>query len=47
VVRYQRRSPGIVELLQARLAQPEPEAVQVLETAGLDLNPELRYLYRP
>jgi protease-4 len=47
VVRYQRRSPGIVELLQARLAQPEPEAVQVLETAGLDLNPELQYLYRP
>ena len=47
VVRYQRRSPGIVELLQARLAQPKPEAVQVLETAGLDLNPELQYLYRP
>ena len=47
VVRYQRRSQGIVELLQARLAQPKPEAVQVLETAGLDLNPELQYLYRP
>jgi protease-4 len=47
VVRYQRQSPGIVELLQARLAQPKPEAVQVLETAGLDLNPELQYLYRP
>jgi protease-4 len=47
VVRYQRQSPGIFELLQARLAQPKPEAVQVLETAGLDLNPELQYLYRP
>jgi protease-4 len=47
VVRYQRRSPGIVELLQARLSQPKPEAVQVLETAGLDLNPQLQYLYRP
>ena len=47
VVRYQRRSPGIVELLQARLTQSKPEAVQVLETAGLDLNPQLQYLYRP
>ena len=47
VVRYQRRSPGIVELLQARLSQPKSEAVQVLETAGLDLNPQLQYLYRP
>ena len=47
VVRYQRRSPGIVELLQARLAQPKPEAVQVLETAGLNLTPELQYLYSP
>ena len=47
VVRYQQRAPGIAELLQARLAPPEPEAVQVLETAGLNLTPELQYLYRP
>ncbi len=47
VVRYQQRAPGIAELLQARLTPPEPEAVQVLETAGLNLTPELQYLYRP
>ena len=47
VVRYQRRSPGLVELLQARLATPKPDALQVLETAGLNLTPELQYLYRP
>jgi protease-4 len=47
VVRYQRQSPGLVELLQARLSPTKPEAVQVLETAGIDLTPELQYLYRP
>lgn len=47
VVRYQRQSPGLVELLQARLATPKPDALQVLETAGLNLTPELQYLYRP
>jgi protease-4 len=47
VVRYQRQSPGLLELLQARLEPPEPEALQVLETAGLNLSPELLYLYRP
>jgi protease-4 len=47
VVRYQRQSPGLVDLLQARLATPKPEALQVLETAGLNLTPELQYLYRP
>lgn len=47
VVRYQRQSPGLVELLQARLAPTKPEAVQVIETAGLNLTPELQYLYRP
>jgi protease-4 len=47
VVRYQRQSPGLFELLQARLTPPEPEALQVLETAGLSLTPELQYLYRP
>jgi protease IV len=47
VVRYQRQSPGLLELLQARLAPPRSEALQVLETAGLNLTPELQYLYRP
>jgi protease-4 len=47
VVRYQRQSPGLVDLLQARLATPKPDALQVLETAGLNLTPELQYLYRP
>ncbi|MDQ3639190.1 MAG: S49 family peptidase [Actinomycetota bacterium] len=47
VVRYQRRAPGITELLQTRLAPPEPEALQVLEAAGLSPTPELQYVYRP
>jgi protease-4 len=47
VVRYQRRAPGIGELLQSRLAPSEPEALQVLEAAGYRLTPELQYLYRP
>jgi protease-4 len=47
VVRYQRQSPGLLELLQARLTPPRSEALQVLETAGLNLTPELQYLYRP
>lgn len=48
VVRYQRRAPGILELLQARLATPEPEALKVLREAGLNpTTPELQYLYRP
>ena len=47
LVRYQRQSPGIIELLQARLSPTKPESVQVLETAGLNLTPELQYLYRP
>lgn len=47
VVRYQRRSPGIGDLLQSRLAPSEPEALQVLKAAGLSPTPELQYLYRP
>lgn len=49
MVRYQRRSPGLVGLLQNRLASPEPEAesLKVLKTAGLSPTPELQYLYRP
>lgn len=47
-VRYQRRSSGISELLQSRLTPSKPEALQVLEAAGLSpTTPELQYLYRP
>jgi protease-4 len=46
VVRYE-RAPGLFELLQARLATPEPEALKVLKTVGLNPTPELQYLYRP
>ena len=49
-VRYQPRSPGLAELLGARLgSSPEPaaETLKVLETAGLSPTPELQYLYRP
>jgi protease IV len=46
VVRYQ-RVQGLVELLRARLAPPESEALKVLKTAGLNPTPELQYLYLP
>jgi protease-4 len=46
VVRYV-KTPGFADLLRARLAPPEPEAVRVMRAAGMDLTPELKYLYRP
>ena len=46
VVRYT-QEPGLAELLQARLAPQEPEALKILRAAGLDPSPELQYLYRP
>lgn len=46
VVRYA-REPGLAELLQARLAPQKPEALKILEEAGLSTSPELQYLYRP
>ena len=46
VVRY-RRVQGLIELLQARLAPPEPQALKVLESAGFNPTPQLQYLYRP
>jgi protease-4 len=46
VVRYQ-RVQGLVELLRARLAPPESEALKILKTAGLNPTPELQYLYLP
>ncbi len=47
VVRYQKRAPGIAELLQTRLAPSQSEALQVLEAAGLSPTPELLYVYQP
>lgn len=46
VVRYT-QEPGLAELLQARLAPQKPDALKVLEEAGLSPSPELQYLYRP
>lgn len=46
VVRYT-REPGLAELLQARLAPQEPEALKILKEAGLSPSPELQYMYRP
>ncbi|MDX6380461.1 MAG: protease [Rubrobacteraceae bacterium] len=46
VVRY-KRSLDLLGLLQSRLAPSEPDALKVLETAGLSPTPELQYLYRP
>ena len=46
VVRYV-EEPSVFELLTARLAPQEPEAVQVMRAAGLDPTPTLQYLYRP
>jgi protease IV len=46
VVRYE-RVRGLAELLRARLAPSESEALKVLKAAGLSTAPELQYLYRP
>lgn len=46
VVRYE-ESPGLLESVQARIAPEEPEAVQIMESAGIEPTPEMQYLYRP
>jgi protease-4 len=46
VVRYV-ESPSLIETLTARLAPQEPEALQIIEAAGIDLTPEPKYLYLP
>ena len=46
VVRY-KRVPGLAELLRARLAPSEPEALKTLKAVGVSPTPELQYLYRP
>ena len=46
VVRYV-QPPSLTETLLARLAPQEPEAVQIMEEAGLDLEAKPYYLYLP
>lgn len=46
VVRYT-EDPGLAGLLGARLAPREPQALEILEEAGLSLEPKLQYMYRP
>ena len=46
VVRYV-ETPTFFETLMARFAPREPEAIQVMEAAGIDLTPEPKYLYLP
>ncbi len=44
VVRYV-QTPGFADLLRARLAPQEPEAVQIMKAAGVNLEAEPQYLY--
>ena len=44
VVRYV-QTPGLAELLRARLAPQEPEAVRIMKAAGINLKAEPQYLY--
>ena len=46
VVRYV-ESPTFFETLMAYFAPQEPEALQIMEAAGIDLTPEPKYLYLP
>lgn len=46
VVRYV-QTPGFADLLRARLAPQEPEAVQIMKAAGISLEAEPQYLYLP
>ena len=46
VVRYV-ETPTFFEALMARFAPQEPDAIQVMEAAGIDLTPEPKYLYLP
>jgi protease-4 len=46
VVRYV-QEPTLTETLLARLAPQEPQAQQIMEATGLDLEPKPYYLYLP
>ena len=46
VVRYV-QEPPLIETLMARLAPQEPQTEQIMDAAGLNLEPKPYYLYRP
>jgi protease-4 len=46
VVRYV-QEPTLIETLMARFAPQEPQAEQIMDAAGLNLEPKPYYLYRP
>ncbi len=46
VVRYV-QEPTLIETLTERLAPQEPQAEQIMDAAGLNLEPKPYYLYRP
>ncbi len=46
VIRYT-QTPAFSDLLRARLAPPAPDAVRIMEAAGVELSPEPKYLYKP
>lgn len=46
VVRYV-QEPTLIETLTERLAPEEPQAEQIMDAAGLNLEPKPYYLYRP
>jgi hypothetical protein len=46
VVRYVQK-PTLTDTLLARLAPQKPQAEQIMDAAGLNLDPKPYYLYRP
>jgi protease IV len=46
VVRYVQQ-PSLTDTLLARLALEKPQAEQIMDAAGLNLEPKPYYLYRP
>jgi protease IV len=46
VVRYVQQ-PTFTDTLLARLAPEKPQAEQILDASGLNLEPKPYYLYRP
>jgi len=46
VVRYV-QEPTLIETLMARFAPQEPQAQQIMDAAGLNLEPKPYYLYQP
>lgn len=46
VVSYE-RTASLGELFRLRFAPDKPEALQIMEAAGIELEPKLQYLYQP